>query len=93
MNSLLNFLGGQQTQESTAGVDGMAVLMQALGSAMRGESPHKFMKNLANSYPPLKKINLDDLMGSAQKLAKDEGKDINVLTEQLDQIITPMVKQ
>ena len=40
--------------------NGMLILMQAVGAAMRGESPQNFMKRLANQHPQLKKMNLDD---------------------------------
>ena len=82
MSSLFELLGGG---------GGMSILMQAVGAAMRGESPQAFMKKLANSHPQLKKMNLDDLMGSAQQLAKENGQDINALTEQLDSVISPML--
>ena len=88
MNSLLNMLGG-----SGGGVNGMAILMQAVGAAMRGESPQKFMKNLANSHPQLKKMNLDDLMGSAQQLAQQNGQDIDALTSNLDGVISPVINK
>ena len=86
MNSLLNMLGG-------GGVNGMAVLMQAVGAAMRGESPQAFMKKLANSHPQLKRMNLDDLMGSAQQLAQQNGQDIDAITKNLDGVISPMVNK
>ena len=85
MNSLLNLLGG------SGGTNGTSILLQAVGAAMRGESPQKFMKNLANSHPQLKKVNLDDLMGSAQQLAQQSGQDIDALTKQIDSVVSPMI--
>lgn len=70
-----------------------SILMQAIGAAMRGESPQQFMKKLANAHPQLKKMNLDDLMGSAQQLAQQQGVSIDDLQKQLDQTIDPMIKQ
>ena len=81
MNPLLKMLGG-----GGGNVFGQ-VMMQAIGAAMRGESPQAFMKKLANSDPRLKKINLDDLYGSAQQLAKEQGKDINALTKEIDNAV------
>ena len=89
MNSLLNMLGGM----GGGGANGMSIMMQAIGAAMRGESPQKFMKNLANSHPQLKKVNLDDLMGSAQQLASQNNINIDEVTQKLDGLIDPMVKQ
>ena len=89
MNSLLNMLGNMGNASS--GVNGSAILMQAVGAAMRGENPQQFMKKLANAHPQLKKVNLDDLMGSAQQLCQQNGIDINAATQQLDDVINPML--
>lgn len=89
MNSLLNMLGGMSN--SSGGVNGSALLLQAVGAAMRGESPQAFMKKLANQHPQLKKMNLDDLMGSAQQLCNQNGVDINEVKQQLDNVIDPML--
>lgn len=86
MNSLLEMLGGQQ-------VAGTSILLQAIGAAMRGESPQAFMKRLANQHPQLKKMNLDDLQGTAQQLAKQNGVDTEGLTKELDGIVEPMIKR
>ena len=82
MSSLFNLLGG-------SGQGGAAILMQAFGAAMRGESPQAFMKKLANSDPRLKKVNLDDLMGSAQQLAQEKGVNIEDVTKQIDSAFAP----
>ena len=87
MNSLLGLLGG--SGESTD--NGLAILLQALGAAMRGEDPHAFMKKLANTHPQLKKVNLNDLMGSAEKLAQDNGYDINDVKANVDKQIGAFV--
>ena len=72
---------------------GMPILMQAFGAAMRGESPQAFMKRLANTDPRLKKMNLDDLYASAQKLAEEQGVNIDDVTKQIDQTFAPHMKQ
>lgn len=87
MNSLLGLLGG--SGESTA--NGPAILLQALGAAMRGEDPQAFMRKLANTHPQLKKVNLNDLMGSAEKLAQDNGYDINDVKANVDKQIGAFV--
>lgn len=46
------------------------MMMQALGAMMRGEDPRSFIKNLANSNPQLKGLNLDDLQGTAKTLCE-----------------------
>ena len=85
MNSLLNM------GNSSGGVNGAALLLQAVGAAMRGESPQTFMKKLANQHPQLKKMNLDDLMGSAQQICQQNGVDVNDVKQQLDSVIDPML--
>ena len=84
MNSLLNMLGAQ--------VGNTNVLLQAFGAAMRGESPQAFLKKLANSDPRLKKVDLNDLMGSAQKLATENGRSIDDVQKEVDSAIAPYVK-
>ena len=84
MNSLLSMFAGNGGTTS--------ILFQAIGAAMRGESPQTFMKKLANSHPQLKKMNLDDLMGSAQQLAQQQGVNIDDVQKQLDSTIGSMMK-
>lgn len=84
MSSLFELLGGGGTS---------SILMQAIGAAMRGESPQAFMKKLANSHPQLKRMNLDDLMGSAQQLAQQQGVNLDDVTKQLDQQINPFINK
>lgn len=89
MSGIFNILSGLGGETA----NGTSILMQAIGAAMRGESPQAFMKKLANSDPRLKKIDLNDLYGSAQQLAKEQGKDINALTKQLDTVVTPVINK
>ena len=53
------------------------ILMQAMGAYMRGESPETFMKNLARTRPELKGLDLDNLEGTANKLAQQNGTTID----------------
>ena len=73
--------------------NGMLILMQAVGAAMRGESPQNFMKRLANQHPQLKKMNLDDLQATANALAQQNGVNVDEVTQQLDNVINPLVKR
>lgn len=84
MNSLLSMFGSG---------GGTSILFQAIGAAMRGESPQTFLKKLANSDPRLKKMNLDDLMGSAQQLAQQQGINLDDVQKQLDSTINQMVNR
>lgn len=90
MNSLMQMMGALGSG-GAAGVDGMSIMMQAVGAAMRGESPQAFLKRLSNQHPALKKVNFEDLMGSAQQLAKENNMDIDQLKSKLDDTISPML--
>ena len=69
------------------------ILLQAIGAAMRGESPQAFMKRLANQHPQLKKMNLDDLQATAQQLAQQQGLNMDEVTKELDNLMNPLVKK
>ena len=88
MNSLLSMLG------NLGGMGGGStnILMQAFGAAMRGESPQAFIQNLANTDPRLKAVDLNDLYGSAQKLAQEKGVNLEDVTKQIDSTFAPHMK-
>lgn len=85
MNNLFSMLGGL----SSGG--GSNILLQAVGAALRGESPQAFMKRLANQHPQLKRMNLDDLQGSAQQLCKEKGVNAEDVAKDIDGVISPML--
>ena len=85
MNPILNMLGG------ASGGTGNAIILQALGAALRGESPQAFMKRLANTHPQLKRMNLDDLYGSAQQLCQERGLNPEDVAKNVDQIVDPAI--
>lgn len=70
-NSLMNLFGGNN------------LFMQAMGAMMRGESPKDFMRNIANSNPALRGINLDDINGSARKICQERGVDPDKLSVEI----------
>ena len=74
-NSLMSIFGG----------GGSNMMMQAIGAFMRGESPQDFLRNLANTRPELRGIDLNDINGSAQRLCQERGIDSNKLTEEIKQ--------
>ena len=91
MNSLLGNVGNSLLS-GAGGISGTNILLQAVGAALRGESPQKFMKNLANTHPQLKKLNLDDLQATANQLAQQKGVNVDEVTKSLDTVIDPLVK-
>ena len=84
MNPLFNVLSG-------GGGGYMQVLMQAVGAAMRGESPEAFMKNLAQTNPQLKGLDMSNLEGTARSLAQQKGADLGQLTESVKSSINKLV--
>lgn len=88
MSSIFNMLGAMTGGDG----GGTNILLQALGAAMRGESPQAFMKKLANSHPQLKKINLNDLQGEAQRLASENGVSVDDVKKQIDDTFAPHMK-
>ena len=81
MNPVMNMFG------NSGQTGGSNILLQALGAALRGESPQAFMKRLANSHSQLKKMNLDDLYGSAQQLCNERGLSVDEATKSVDNTI------
>ena len=82
MNPIMNLFSG-----GSNAVGGTNILLQAVGAALRGESPQAFMKRRANSHPQLKKMNLDDLYGSAQQLCNERGLNMDDVTKSVDNAI------
>ena len=78
-NPLMNILGGNGN-----------LMMQAFGAMMRGESPRDFMRNLANSRPELRGLDLTDIKSTAQKVCREHGVDAEKLTSEITQKISSM---
>ena len=78
MNPILSILGGGKTGGYTQ------IMMQAVAAAWRGDSPEDFMKGLAKTRPELQGLDLDNLEGTANNIAKKQGKDINALKGQME---------
>lgn len=52
-------------------------MLQAVSAMIRGESAQSFMKNLAQTDPRLRGLDLNDLNKTAENLYSSQGKDIN----------------
>ena len=83
MNPILSMLNG--------GKGGMNILMQAVGAAMRGETPEAFLQNLARTNPQLRGLDLNNLESTARSLADSKGVDMNQLTESVKSTINKLV--
>lgn len=73
-NSLMSILGG---------IGNNNIMMQAIGSMLRGESPKDFMQNLARTNPALQGLDLTDINATAQKVCRDHGVDPEKLTAEI----------
>ena len=85
MNPVLSLLGGGKTSGYAQ------IMMQAVGAAMRGDSPEDFMKGLAKTRPELQGLDLDNLEGTANNIAQKQGKDINTLKGQMENEIKKFI--
>ena len=72
-NSLMSFFGGSNGN----------LFMQAVGAFMRGESPQVFLRNLAQTNPALRGIDLNDINGSARRVCQEHGVDADKLASEI----------
>lgn len=79
-NSLMGIFSGMLSGNGN-------IFTQAVGAMMRGESPQDFMRQLANSNPALRGINLNDLNGEAQRICQEHGVDAGKLTAEIKEKI------
>lgn len=68
------------------------ILMQAIGAALRGESPQQFMQNLAQTHPQLRQYDLSNLQDTAQQICQQKGVDINQTINQIDDITSNILQ-
>lgn len=88
MNSFLSGLTNTVAKVTpTAAAQSPSILLQAFGAYMRGEDASTFMKNLANTHPQLKPLNLDNLPATAQQVCAQNGVDPNAVTQQISQAL------
>jgi len=67
------------------------VLMQAVGAYMRGETPQDFMKKLARTRPELNGLDLDDLEGTANRLAQQKGTTVDEVAKTVKQKVGGLI--
>lgn len=96
MNSLLGGIGNALMNMNKVGAAPAQqtpnILMQAIGAAMRGESPQLFLQNLAQSHPELKQYDLNNLPQTAQQVCQQKGVDMQQAINQLDNITSTLTK-
>ena len=100
MNGLLNGFGNilkntqrmapiQQINQQASAPN---ILMQAIGAAMRGESPQVFMQNLASTHPQLRQYDLSNLEQAAQQVCQQNGVDMQQAINQIDNITSNLTQ-
>lgn len=77
MNPILNILGGG------TGNGFVSIVIKAVSAWRRGDRAEDFMRDLSKTEPRLQGIDFDDLEGTADRLARKQGKDINALKGQV----------
>ena len=89
MNSFLSGLMNSMSKvaPTAATTQSPSILMQAFGAYMRGEDASTFMKNLAQTHPQLKPLNLDNLQATAQQVCQQNGVDPNTAAQQITQAL------
>ena len=96
MNSFLGGLGNALLNTQKVSKPQQAsmpnILMQAIGAAMRGESPQAFLQNLAQNHPQLRQYDLSNLQQTAQQVCQQNGVDMQAMTDQIDSVVSSVVK-
>jgi len=68
------------------------IVIKAVGSFMRGESPTTFMKNLAMSEPLLKGYDFDNIDATAEQVCKEKNADMNTMKADLTDLAKSYIK-
>ena len=69
------------------------LLFQALGAAMRGESPQTFMQNLARQHPLLRQYDLTNLENTAQQVCQQNGVNMQEMVNTIDNLASPLIRK
>lgn len=94
MNSLLGGLGNMLLNSTKASpmmatnntAQMPSILMQAMGAALRGETPQDFLSKLAESHPQLRQYDLSNLQQTAQQICQQNGVDMQQAINSIDNI-------
>lgn len=95
MNSLLGGFGNmlfKTTPTATPAAAQPNILLQALGAAMRGESPQAFMQNLAMQHPQLRQLDLNNLQSTAQQVCQQNGVNVQDMANKIDNVANSFMK-
>ena len=72
--------------------DAMNIVMKALGSMMRGESPVDFMKNLAKTNPIFQGYDYDNLDATVDKVCKEKNADRESISAEITDFAKSYIK-
>lgn len=96
MNSLLGGFGNalfkNPANTQMAAAQQPNILLQALGAAMRGESPQAFMQNLAMQHPQLRQLDLNNLQSTAQQVCQQNGVNMQDMVNKIDNAASSFMK-
>lgn len=67
------------------------ILMQAIGAALRHESPQEFMQKLAQQHPLLKQYDLSNLSQTAAQVCQQNGVNMQDAINQIDNITSSLM--
>lgn len=104
MNSLFGFgntflnaakqqLNTNPVQMPTQTASNPNMLMQAIGAALRGESPQQFMQNLARQHPQLRQYDLSNLQATATQVCQQNGVNLQDTINQIDNAVSPFINK
>ena len=90
LNSNNSFTSTQQPTPQITSKNTPNLLLQAVGAAMRGESPQEFMLKLAQTHPQLQQYDLSNLQNTAQQICQEKNINPQDVLNQIDNIINPV---
>ena len=85
-NAFMNMTKATKMAPTQSAIQAPNLLMQAIGAALRGESPQDFLQQLASTHPQLKQYDLSNLQQTAQQVCQQNGVDMQSAIQQIDNI-------
>lgn len=79
MNPLRNLINRNSSNTSIFG--------RIMGAMMSGQSPEEFIRSQVGNFPQLQGVDLSDLEGAARQLAQNQGKNLDDVVGQAQNLI------
>lgn len=87
MNPLMGLIGGTLN----GGNSKVAIFMQAIAAAFRGETPESFLSSLAKKDPRFQGFDFNDLEKTANNICQQKGIDPNAAMSQVKNEVTSLL--